>query len=78
MLRFAPVQSSLHPTIKPKPKLHVSKGLQGFELADKRYYYLITGVSPDAFRENHTLVYGFPLAVFSYSLYLCTRNKEMQ
>jgi hypothetical protein len=52
--------------------------LQGFELADKRYYNLITGVSPDAFRENHTLVYGFPFAFFSYSLYLCTRNKEMQ
>ena len=49
--------------------------LQGFELADKRYYNFTTGVSPDAFRENHTLVYGFPLVVFSYSLYLCTIKK---
>jgi hypothetical protein len=49
--------------------------LQGFELADKRCYNFITGVSPDAFRENHTLVYGFPLAIFSYSPYLCTIKK---
>ena len=49
--------------------------LQGFELADKRYYNLITGVSPDAFRENHTSDYGFPLVVFSYSPYLCTIKK---
>lgn len=30
---------------------------------------------PDAFRENHTLVYGFPFAFFSYSPYLCTIKK---
>ena len=34
------------------------------------------GISPDAFRENHTLVYGFPFVVFSYSLYLCIRHLE--
>ena len=34
------------------------------------------GISPDAFRENHTLVYGFPFAFFSYSLYLCTTLEE--
>lgn len=33
------------------------------------------GNLPDAFRENHTLVYGFPLVVFSYSPYLCTIKK---
>jgi hypothetical protein len=49
--------------------------LQGFELADKRYYNFITGVSPDAFRENHTSDYGFPLAIFNYSPYLCTIKK---
>ena len=49
--------------------------LQGFELADKRYYNFITGVSPDAFRENHTSDYGFPLAAFIPFLYLCTIKK---
>ena len=34
------------------------------------------GNLPDAFRENHTLVYGFPLVVFSYSPYLCTTLEE--
>lgn len=54
----------------------MSKGLQGFEFADKECYIFVTGISPDTFRENHTLVYGFPFVVFSYSLYLCTMLEE--
>lgn len=34
------------------------------------------GNLPDAFRENHTMVYGFPFAFFCYSIYLCTTLEE--
>ena len=50
--------------------------MNGFAMMKGRVVIENLGISPNAFRENHTLVYGFPFAFFSYSLYLCTALEE--